>query len=59
LAINLVVVGNWGVGVDWGSVVSLDDWSVDNWGGVDSWGGLVDDCVETVVVIGGVVNSSD
>jgi hypothetical protein len=23
------------------------------------WSGLVDDCVETVVVIGGVVNSSD
>lgn len=54
-----MVVGNWGMGVDWSSVVSLNDWSVDDWGGVDNWGGLVDDCVEAIVVIGSVVNSSD
>lgn len=50
---KLVVVGNWSMSVDWGVSVSLDDWSVDN------WSGLVNDCIESIMVIGGVVNSSD
>jgi hypothetical protein len=52
-----VVSDDWSVSVvgNWGWSVSLDDW---NWVSVD-WGGLVDDGVESVVVIGGVVNGSD
>lgn len=39
----------------WCGSVVLHDW---DWVSVD-WGGLVNDCVESVVVIGGVVNGSD
>jgi hypothetical protein len=55
LSNDLIVVGNWGMSVDWSWGVGLDDWS---WVCVD-WSGLVDDCVESIVVIGGVVNGSD
>lgn len=52
----LVVVMDGCVSVgDWCWRVVLHDW---DWVSVD-WGGLVNDCVESVVVIGGVVNSSD
>jgi hypothetical protein len=49
------VMNDWCV-VDW-SVV--DDWGSDVGLGVDGWGGLRDDGLESVNVIGGVVNSSE
>lgn len=52
----LVVVVDWCVSVsDWGWSVVLHNW---DWVSVD-WSGLVDDGVESVVVIGSVVDSSD
>lgn len=52
-------IGDWSDGVvsNWGS-----DGVVDHWGddlGVDSRGGLRDDGVESIDVIGGVVDGSD
>jgi hypothetical protein len=50
------------VSVNWGMSVSNWCWSVglNDWDGVgNDWGGLVDDCVETVVVIGCVVDCAD
>jgi hypothetical protein len=58
LGARLVVVSvdEWSVSVgNWSVCDGLDDW---DWVSVD-WSGLVDDGVESVVVIGGVVDSTD
>lgn len=55
--VRLVIVAE-----DW--CVSKMHWSwasnqLSNWGNVVGWGRFVDDGIETIVVIGGVVDSSD
>jgi hypothetical protein len=50
-------MNNWSCVVNnWGCVV--DDWC-DDFVSVDAWGRFCDDGLESVDVIGGVVNSSD